>query len=119
MTETAVVEAARGKTAAPPFALERVTGTLGAEVTGLDLRQVQPDATIAALNAALVEHKVLFFRDQDITTEQHLAFGRRFGPLEVHPFTEGSQTFRNAAGQAEVIRVESTAEKPSAAARWH
>ena len=35
---------------------------------------------------ALLDYKVIFFRDQDITTEQHLAFARRFGELETHPF---------------------------------
>jgi taurine dioxygenase len=119
MSDTAVIEATRQNGGQPPFTLERVTGTLGAEVKGLDLSQILPDSTIAALSAALVEHKTLFFRDQDITGDQHIAFGRRFGPLEVHPFTEGSSTFSNAAGHEEIIRVESTPDKPSAAARWH
>ena len=44
------------------------------------------DATFAALEAALVEHKVVFLRDQHLTTAEHVAFGRRFGELEVHPF---------------------------------
>src|SRR5262249_35444085 len=59
---------------------------LGAEVSGIDLREPPDDATIAALSSALVEHKVLVFRNQDISVEQHLAFGRRFGALEGHPF---------------------------------
>ena len=49
------------------------------------------DDAIAAVRAGLLEHKVLFFRDQDITTEQHLAFGRRFGDLEIHPVTPKDQ----------------------------
>jgi taurine dioxygenase len=43
-------------------------------------------AAIGVIRQALLDWKVLFFQNQDITTEQHLAFGRRFGELEVHPF---------------------------------
>ena len=60
--------------------------TIGSEVTGIDLRERQPDDVIATLRAALVDRKVLFFRNQPLTTEHHLDFGRRFGELEVHPF---------------------------------
>jgi taurine dioxygenase len=60
---------------------------LGAEVEGLDLRHALPDATIALLRAALLEHKVLVFRGQDISHEDHVRFGRAFGPLEGHPVT--------------------------------
>ena len=60
--------------------------TIGAEIGGVDLADELSDATTAMIRRALLDHKVLFFRDQDITTEQHLAFGRRFGELEVHPF---------------------------------
>ena len=63
-----------------------MTPTIGAEVEGVDLSQPLPAATVAALRQALLDWKVLFFRDQDITTEQHLAFARNFGDLEVHPF---------------------------------
>lgn len=60
--------------------------TIGAEISGVDLSTTLSDATFAAIEGALIDHKVIFFRDQDLTTEQHLAFGRRFGELEVHPF---------------------------------
>jgi alpha-ketoglutarate-dependent taurine dioxygenase len=40
---------------------------------------------IADIRAALLAHKVVFFRDQNIDRAQHLAFARRFGPLEIHP----------------------------------
>ncbi|HEY2750531.1 TauD/TfdA dioxygenase family protein [Phenylobacterium sp.] len=62
-----------------------LTPTVGAEVHGLDLAEPQDDATLSALRAALLDWKVLFFRDQDITTEQHLAFAGHFSELEVHP----------------------------------
>lgn len=54
----------------------------------------------------LVEHKVLVFQDQDITIEQHLAFGRRFGPLDVHPFARKAlKSFVNADDHPEVIAL--------------
>ncbi|MFZ5670498.1 MAG: TauD/TfdA dioxygenase family protein [Pseudomonadota bacterium] len=63
-----------------------MTPTIGAEVEGLDLSRPLEARTVGALRKALLDWKVLFFRDQDITTEQHLAFARNFGELEVHPF---------------------------------
>lgn len=63
-----------------------LTPVIGAEVAGIDLSRPLARAEIAVLRGGLLEWKVLFFRDQDITTEQHLAFARNFGELEVHPF---------------------------------
>ena len=58
---------------------------LGAEIGGVDLsRPLEPD-TVAALRAALLQYKVIFFRGQDISHEAHVAFGRHFGDLEGHP----------------------------------
>jgi taurine dioxygenase len=62
---------------------------VGAELHGLDLRQELPEEDIRAIKAALDRHQVVFFRDQDLTPEQHLAFGRRFGELHVHPSVRG------------------------------
>ena len=63
-----------------------MTPTIGAEIEGIDLSQPLGATTVSALRQALLDWKVLFFRDQDITTEQHLAFAHNFGDLEVHPF---------------------------------
>ncbi len=60
--------------------------TIGAEIGGVDLSQPLDDVIISAIRDALMEHKVICFRDQDITPEQQLAFGRRFGAVSVHPF---------------------------------
>jgi len=68
------------------FTVERKGRHLGAEVHGLDLKKGMDDATFRAFEAALVEHKVLFLRDQHLTTAEHVAISRLFGPLEVHPF---------------------------------
>ena len=63
-----------------------VTSVLGAEVHGVDLREPLDAVTIDALSVALREWKVLFFRDQPLTRDQHIAFGRSFGDLTAaHP----------------------------------
>jgi taurine dioxygenase len=62
------------------------TPTIGAEITGVDLGQPCDDGLLAELQKAFTEHKVLFFRDQHITTDEHVAFCRQLGDLEVHPF---------------------------------
>jgi taurine dioxygenase len=67
--------------------------TIGAEITGLSLADELDDATFSELDKAFMDHKVLFFRDQDITTDQHVAACRRFGELEVHPFVPAKEGF--------------------------
>ncbi len=68
-----------------------LTPTIGAEISGISLAEELDDATIAEVRAALLAHKVIFFRDQDITPAQHIAFARRFGTLEIHPATPEGQ----------------------------
>ena len=62
-----------------------LTPAIGAEISGVDLTQPLDDATLAALRDAWLRHLVLFFRDQELTFEQHKALGRRFGELHIHP----------------------------------
>jgi len=73
------------KTRAAPFQVRRLGASLGAEILGVDLKAPMDDDTFRAFEAALIEHKALAVRDQFLTTEQHVAFSRRFGELEVHP----------------------------------
>ncbi len=68
-----------------PFKVERQTPTIGALISGVDLREPLDDDTYGALRRALLKYKVLFFRDQDITPAQHVAVAQRFGQLEIHP----------------------------------
>lgn len=60
--------------------------SIGAEIRGVDLTQPVSESTFQAIYTALMEYKVVFFREQDLTTEQHIEFGRRFGKLEINPF---------------------------------
>lgn len=68
------------------MAVRRLTVSIGAEVSGIDLGEVaRSDALFAELKSLLLEHKVLFLRDQDITRAEHVQLARRFGVLEDHP----------------------------------
>ena len=58
---------------------------IGAEVRGIDLGEPLDPQTFDALHALWMEHKLLIFPGQSITDEAHIAFGRRFGELEIHP----------------------------------
>ncbi len=63
----------------------RPTGAaLGAEIRGIDLAQPPSEAVLRAIEDALHEHEVIFFRDQKLAPEQHIDFSRRFGELELH-----------------------------------
>src|SRR5215469_9420004 len=66
--------------------VSRLTASIGAEVSSVDLGEVaRSDELFAELKALLLAHKVLFFRDQDITRAEHVQLAERFGPLEHHP----------------------------------
>lgn len=79
--------------------VRRVAGAIGAEISGVNLSQEQPDEVIEAIRAAFVQHQVIFFRDQTLTPEQQKRFGARFGPLNVHPYVSGM------AGHPEVMEI--------------
>ena len=94
--------------------IEPITGVLGAEVSGIDLAHVD-DATRDELHRAWLTYKVLVLRDQHVTVDEHIAFGRLFGELEEHPFTEGID------GHPEIVLLEAGGDsgKTFVAARWH
>jgi taurine dioxygenase len=64
--------------------VHRLSGSLGAEVRGVDLEKAGPDEA-DSIRSLLTEHLVLFFPDQHLTPDAHIAFGRLFGELESHP----------------------------------
>jgi taurine dioxygenase len=66
--------------------IEQLTCNIGAELTGVNLADaVHDDGLFAEIKAALLKHKVLFLREQDIKRADHVAFAERFGKLEDHP----------------------------------
>jgi len=67
--------------------------SLGAEIRGVDLSRPLDDRVLAEIRRALLDHCVIFFREQDLTPETQLAFARRFGDIHLHPFMKGLEAF--------------------------
>ena len=66
--------------------VEPLTCTIGAEILNVNIGEAVRDADLMAeIRALLLKHKVIFFRDQDISRADHVAFARHFGELEDHP----------------------------------
>lgn len=66
-----------------------LTSRIGAEICGVDLSQNLPQATIGEIRQVLLDYLVIFFRDQDITPEQQIAFVSKFGKTDIYPFVKG------------------------------
>jgi taurine dioxygenase len=80
------------------FSSRRYTPNVGLVIEDVDLANIDDD-TIAEIRRAVAENCVVFFRNQSLTVEQHIAFGRRFGELDVHPAAA------NATGHAEILVI--------------
>jgi taurine dioxygenase len=68
-------------------------GAIGAELSGIDLSQELSDDSVAAIRQALLDHLVVFFREQELTPRQIMAFARRFGEPVTYPFVKGLDDF--------------------------
>ena len=93
--------------------IKLVSGALGAEVGGIDLTKDTDAATYTVIRELLVEHEVLFFREQDVSLAQQHALASSFGPLQSHPAYDTVENY------PEITILESTAEKPSKIECWH
>ena len=71
--------------------VQPMAGALGAELHGVDLGAELDDATVKEIRQALLDHCVIFFRDQEFDAEQHKRLARRFGEIFVHPNYAGTQ----------------------------
>lgn len=69
-----------------PLSVTPLSGVGGAEVHGLDLSTDLDAAVVDQIRRAFVDHHVLVFRDQQLTPDRQMAFGRYFGELDTHPF---------------------------------
>jgi taurine dioxygenase len=97
------------------FFLRKLTPTIGAEIGGVDLTRTLSDEGIKEIHHALLENLVIFFRNQDLTPEQHKALGRRFGALHIHPAPLGILD-----GDPEIIIVEADQNSRRIAGEvWH
>jgi len=77
-----------GQTSDRPYetiAVDKLTPIIGAELSGIDLSQPLSNRQFEEIHQALAENLVIFFREQHLADEQHLAFGRHFGELHIHP----------------------------------
>lgn len=104
-----------GPSAAAPSAvleLERLAGRIGAIVHGVDLADPLDDAQIDAIEDALADHHVIFFRDQRLDPASHLAFARRLGPV-----TTAHPTIPALPGHDHVFELDSS--KGARANVWH
>lgn len=70
-----------------------IAGAIGAEIGGVDLADELPDATIRTIRQALLDHCVIFFREQELSSARYLAFARRFGEPIEYPFVRGLDGF--------------------------
>jgi len=93
--------------------VQRLTSSIGAEVSGVDLGSDLDAPTVAALRTALLDHLVLFFRDQELEGDRHVRFAERFGPISVPTFTTGSST------RPEIIVLDQVGPKGEGADSWH
>jgi taurine dioxygenase len=76
-----------------------IAGALGAEIHGVELDGPLDDGVVAAIRRALLDHLVIFFRDQKLPPERFLAFARRFGEPMEYPLVKGIE------GHPDIIRV--------------
>jgi taurine dioxygenase len=99
------------------FSVVALSPTIGAIIDGVSLADPIDAALHAELNRALLEWKVIFFRRQRITREQHAAFARLWGPLERHPFVKLHVPQPDDA--PEVLRLEKNDVVPGVENVWH
>ena len=95
------------------ISVRRATPTIGAFVSDVSLAEITTE-TYQEIRRALNEHCVLFFRNQEITVDQHIAFGAMFGDFDVHPAAA------NATGREEILVI--SADENSSRANgeaWH
>ncbi|MBT8389496.1 MAG: taurine dioxygenase [Altererythrobacter sp.] len=90
-----------------------MTPAIGAEILNVDLGSENIGDSIPSIRAALLKHGVIFFRDQELTQEQHIAFARHFGELEVHPATPKDQP------NPEVLRIAHGPKSRGQENNWH
>ncbi|MDH3685889.1 MAG: TauD/TfdA family dioxygenase [Myxococcales bacterium] len=93
--------------------IEPLSPTVGAEIRGVRMGPDVPPEQVAEIRRALLDWKVVFFRDQDVTVAEHVAFGRHFGELEIHPFTP------NREDHPEVVVIHHDEKSKRGQNQWH
>ena len=85
-----------------------LSGALGAEISGVSLKD-NSQKNFKIINNLLLEHKVIFFRNQNITPEEQLALASHFGPIERHAYVKGLDQY------PEIVRI---IKKPNEKNQW-
>ena len=88
-------------------------GALGAEIHGIDLTQPLTQTIKATIRQLLLEHQVIFFRNQDISHARHKELAEIWAPLQTHP------AYRTVEGFPEITILESLPDKPTKIDTWH
>jgi len=93
--------------------IKLLSGALGAEISGVDLKDTSLK-NFEIINNLLLEHKVIFFRRQNITPEEQLTLASRFGPIEQHAYVKGLDDY------PEIVRIiKKHDEKNQWGENWH
>ncbi|MDG4795131.1 TauD/TfdA family dioxygenase [Micromonospora sp. WMMD1082] len=87
--------------------VRQIAGHIGAEIHGIDLSRPLTDDVISTIRAALLTHKVIFLRDQQLTHAEHIAFARRFGELTRRP---GNKHGAHPDGFPQILTIDPDAE---------
>lgn len=96
------------------FEINPTSGALGAEIAGVDLAEPLDQFAVDELRGALNEYGVIFFRDQNISPEQHIAFAERFGRIDINRF------FKAVSGHPQIAEVRKEPEqKSNIGGDWH
>ncbi len=93
--------------------IEPMTPAIGAEILDIDLNAADIADSIPQIRSALLKYGVIFFHGQELTQEQHIAFARHFGELEVHPATPKDQP------NPEVLRISHGPKSRGQENYWH
>lgn len=102
----------RSRCKAEGIKLEHLGVTLGTVIHNVDLRHLT-ESKLKLIKDIFRQRKVVFFRDQKLTKDEHLEFGRLFGKLEVHPFTPHME------GYPEILQIRNDSKNPAAINSWH
>jgi len=94
--------------------VRRLAGAMGAEIFGVDLSKPLDDRTFAEIHRAWLENLVVFFRDQEMTPQQYLAFAKRWGDVHLHPYMRGMDDHPEI---FEIIKKETDTQ--NFGGRWH
>lgn len=95
------------------LAIQKTSPSVGATVSGIDLSEHLEAQTILQIEKALVAHGVLFFRDQRMTSGQHIALARQFGEISIPPFQP------KYGSEPELVVLDQVSPRGEGADEWH